>query len=73
MFDLRLFGNEIGEIVRNEDGRKHKFKVDEIYPFFVKCHDEVGRVECFNLGDLISMGAFKTNYERYSNPYNKYD
>ena len=70
MFDLRLYGKEIGDtITKNEDGVKKKYDVDTIYQFHVRCHDDAGNRECFNVGDLISMGVLGIHSEVYSNPY----
>ena len=73
MIDLRMFGNELNTIVKYEDGIKRKFTVDEIFQFHVKCHDETGRVECFNMGDLVTMGVLASGGERYTNPFNRFD
>lgn len=60
MNDLRAFGNELNEIkAHNEYGVPTKYTVDEVFPYFVKCHSETGRTECFNTGDLIALGIIK--------------
>ena len=73
MIDLRLFGNELNEIIIREEGTKRKYTVDEIYQFHVKCHDENGHVECFNMGDLVRNGVLASGGYRFPNPYNKFD
>ena len=65
MIDLRAIGSEFNEITKYECGVKTKYIVDKVYPFFVKCHDHNGNVECFNIGDLVVMGLISTNNPRY--------
>ena len=59
MFDLRLYGNEIKEIVTFDGIEQRKYNVEEIFQYHVKCRDEFGGTECFNVGDLVTMGALK--------------
>ena len=74
MFDLRLYGKEIGEtITKYDEGLKKKYDVDTIYQFHVRCHDEAGNNECFNVGDLISMGVLGIHTETYPNPYHVFN
>ena len=60
MIDLRMYGAGITTIkAPNEYGVLTKYTVDEVFPYFVKCHSETGRIECFNAGDLIKAGVLK--------------
>ena len=67
MTDLRMFGTELNIIKKTEDEVTHYFTVDEIYQYQVKCHDEEGRIECFGIGDLVTLGALGTNHQAYEN------
>lgn len=64
MIDLRLYANEITELTRYEEGIKHKYTVDEVYPFFLRCHSNSGSTMCFNIGDLVEMGVLRGNNRR---------
>lgn len=60
MIDLRMFGGVLTTIkMPNEYGIQTKYVVDEVFPYFVKCHSETGRTECFNAGDLMKNGVLK--------------
>ena len=69
MIDLRAAGAELTEIKVTEDGVTKKYKVDNVYPFIVQCHDESGVRTCFSIGDLITMGVLNQNRPRYGNAY----
>lgn len=61
MIDLRLFANELTEVINYEDGIKRKYTVDNVYPFFIRCHSASGSTMCFNIGDLVIMGVLSGN------------
>jgi hypothetical protein len=73
MIDLRMFGNELNEFTKRDELGTKRYTVDEIYQFHVKCHDQNGMIECFNMGDLVTMGVLASGGQRYGNPYNKFD
>ena len=64
MFDLRMYGNEIKEIVKFDGIEYRKYEIEEIFQYHAKCRDEFGNVECFSVGDLITMGALHDKFLR---------
>lgn len=72
MIDLRSIGADINKITRTEDGKSVVYEVEKVYPFYVRCKSNTGRVECFNIGDLVVMGIIQTGRVRYSSPYHCY-
>lgn len=65
MLDLRSIGSLITDFKKSENGVVKKYKIIDVYPFIIRCQDENGFSECFNIGDLIVLGLITVNNPRY--------
>lgn len=75
MQDLRLFAKELEgkEIKSVSDNKMRVFKIEKVYPMYIKartkCENGYSFTEGFTIGDLILKGLIDTNRPRYGSAW----